>query len=188
MTKHPNLLDINNSVLLVVDIQSKLTHVMPETAAEEMIKNSSRLIEAANQLNIPVLLTEQYPKGLGVTVEDLNKKLNDEASRFEKTGFSCCSAEHFNDTLQKKERKQIIMVGQETHVCILQTALELIQQGYQVHIIEDAVCSRKAEHKFYALQRMQQQGATINNFESVLFEWLKDSKHESFSTISRLLN
>jgi nicotinamidase-related amidase len=79
------------------------------------------------------------------------------------------------------------VVGQEAHVCVMQTALELIHHDYQVHIVEDAVCSRKAEHKFYALQRLQQQGAAITNYESVLFEWLRDSNHPEFKKISALL-
>ena len=124
---------------------------------------------------------------LGATVKNLTAKLNSNSLSFEKTTFSCCSSDCFNNTLQKTSRKQVVIIGQETHICILQTALDLIQQGYQVHIIEDAVCSRKIEHKIYALQRMQQQGATISNFESVLFEWLKHSKHQHFATISQLL-
>jgi len=187
MTQHSNLLNIDNSVLLIVDIQTKLVSAMPEGAAEDMLANSNSLIEAAQRLNIPTLLTEQYPQGLGPTDDDLNSKLDNKATRFEKTQFSCCAADNFNNALQATARKQVIIVGQEAHVCVLQTALELMQQGYQVHIIEDAVCSRKAEHKFYALQRMQQQGATISNFESVLFEWLKDAKHEHFSSIAALL-
>lgn len=187
MTQHPNLLDTENSALVIVDIQTKLIKVMPEGAAEDMLENSSHLIEAANLLNIPTLLTEQYPKGLGPTVDNLKLKLNSDTINFEKTVFSCCSTDNFNNVLQETSRKQIVIVGQEAHVCIMQTTLDLIQQGYQVHVIEDAVCSRKAEHKFYALQRMQQQGATISNFESVLFEWLKNSRHEHFSSISQLL-
>ena len=187
MALHPNLLNSENSILLIVDIQTKLVNVMPEGAAGDMLENGSRLIEAANLLHIPVLLSEQYPKGLGATVEKLTAKLNSNSLSFEKTTFSCCSSNNFNNTLHEISRKQVVIIGQETHICILQTALDLIQQGYQVHIIEDAVCSRKAEHKIYALQRMQQQGATISNFESVLFEWLKRSKHQHFATISQLL-
>ena len=84
-------------------------------------------------------------------------------------------------------RKQIILAGLEAHVCVLQTALELLHNGYQVYVVEDAICSRKAEHKFYALQRMQQQGITITNYESVLFEWLRDASHPDFRSISGLL-
>ncbi len=187
MTTHPNLLDTDNSLLLIIDMQDKLTDVMPEGNAQDMLENSAGLIDAAKLLNIPIIVTEQYPKGLGATVESISEKLNASTPHFEKTGFSCLAADNFQDTLEKTARKQIIIVGQETHVCILQTALELMQQGYQVHIVEDAVCSRKAENKFYALQRLQAQGATISNFESVLFEWLKNAQHEHFSTITGLL-
>jgi len=187
MTTHPNLLDTTNSLLLIIDIQDKLTTVMPEGNAQDMLENSARLIDAANLLNVPVIITEQYPEGLGATVDSIKEKLNDSTPSFEKTGFSCLAADNFQATLEKTARKQIVIVGQETHVCILQTALELMQQGYQVHIVEDAVCSRKAENKFYALQRLQAQGATISNFESVLFEWLKNSQHEYFPAISALL-
>ncbi len=181
------LLDSNNSVLLLVDIQTRLINAMPKEAAENMLEYSSRLAKAANLLNIPVFLTEQYPKGLGATADSLNNELNSETQRFEKTHFSCCAANGFMDALKQSGRKQIIITGQEVHVCILQSTLDLMQQGYQVHILEDASCSRKAENKFYALQRMQQAGATISNFESVLFEWLKDAKHAHFSEISQLL-
>ncbi len=187
MSEQSTLLSAENSLLLLIDIQTKLTQVMPESAAEDMQENSHRLIESANLLDIPVVVTEQYPKGLGATLETLKATLNNKAICFEKTSFSCCAANDFQVALQKSARTQIIIAGQETHVCILQTALQLLTLGYQVHILEDAVCSRKAEHKFYALQRMQQQGAIISNFESVLFEWLQDSKHPHFSRISQLL-
>ena len=181
------LLDSNNSILLLVDIQTRLINAMPEEAAENMLEYSSRLAKAANLLNIPVFLTEQYPKGLGATADSLNNELNSGTQRFEKTNFSCCAANGFMDALKQSGRKQIIITGQEVHVCILQSTLDLMQQGYQVHILEDASCSRKAENKFYALQRMQQAGATISNFESVLFEWLRDAKHTHFSEISQFL-
>lgn len=188
MTENINLLNADDSLLLIVDIQSKLTAVMPEEAAENMLKNTVGLVKAAEQLNIPVFLTEQYPKGLGSTVDGLKQQLSHHITCFEKTNFSCLGAENFTDTLANSKRKQIILVGQETHVCILQTAFELIEQGYQVHVLEDAVCSRKAENKFYALQRMQQKGATISHFESVLFEWLRNAQHQHFSDISQLLH
>ena len=187
MTQHPNLLTTENSVLLLVDIQERLIQAMPEAAAEDMLEYSARLTEAANLLDIPVFLTEQYPQGLGTTVDILNEKLSASTQRFEKTSFSCVAVDAFMQALKQSGRKQVIIAGQETHVCILQTALELIQQGYQVHILEDTCCSRKAEHKFYALQRLQQQGATISNFESVLFEWLRDAQNPRFSALSQLL-
>ena len=188
MHTHPNLVSIDNSLLLVIDIQSKLVAAMPENDADQMLDNSGHLIEAAKTLDIPVLLTEQYPKGLGPTDNQLTEKLAQDTAIFEKTGFCCLAADGFTEALEQSERKQIIIIGQETHVCIIQTALELLNNGYQVHVVEDAVCSRKTEHKLFALQRMQQQGATITCHESVLFEWLKNSNHPAFKSISRLLH
>lgn len=187
MTTHSNLLSATNSLFCAVDIQTKLTRVMPETEAEQMITNTISLLTAANLLQIPVLLTKQYPKGLGNTDARIGENLPASAQIFDKTGFSCCLAEGFCKAVEHSGRNQVILVGQEAHVCILQTALELQQQGYRVYVLEDTLCSRKPEHKFYALQRMQQQGITISNHESVLFEWLRDSNHPDFKQISGLL-
>lgn len=187
MATHLNLLTEQNSLLVVIDLQTKLTAAMPEAEAGLMIANAASLIEAAGLLDVPVLLTEQYPTGLGFTEKAISSKLLDFTRIFEKTGFSCCEAIGFTNALVNTNRKQIILIGQEAHVCVLQTALELMHHDYQVYIVEDAICSRKAEHKFYALQRLQQQGATITNYESVLFEWLRDSTHPEFKSISGLL-
>jgi nicotinamidase-related amidase len=187
MKTHPNLLSTTTSVLVIVDIQSKLSATMSEHDANAMNANTQSLLKAADCLNIPVLVTEQYPKGLGVTDPVVADHLPESFQIFAKTGFSCCAAEGFTEALEQTGCKQAILVGQEAHVCVLQTALELLDLGYQVHIVEDALCSRKTEHKFYAIQRMQQQGATITNYESVLFEWLRDAKHPDFKTLSNLL-
>jgi len=187
MPTHPNLLSVENSLLIVVDLQTKLSAAMPEADAKLVMTNVGSLVEAASLLSIPVLLTEQYPKGLGSTDTTITDLLSEDTLIFDKTGFSSCAANGFTDTVASTDRKQIILVGQEAHVCVLQTALELLHLDYQVHVVEDAICSRKAEHKFYALQRMQQQGATITNYESVLFEWVRDSTHPEFKRISGLL-
>lgn len=184
MNTHANLLSADNSLLVIVDLQAKLTAVMPQTEAELMLANTSSLLEAAASLAIPVLLTEQYPKGLGATDTAIAQKLPETTQVFDKTGFSCCAASGFQDALLSSGRKQLVLAGQEAHVCVLQTALELAFGGYEVYVVEDAVCSRKAEHKFYALQRLQQHGVTITNYESVLFEWLRDSAHPEFKRIS----
>ncbi|MEQ1529139.1 MAG: isochorismatase family protein, partial [Methylococcales bacterium] len=167
--------------------QSKLSVTMPANDGKAMIANTVSLLKSSDILKIPVLLTEQYPKGLGPTDSVIVDNLPATAQIFAKTGFSCCLAEGFNQALEKHARRQIILVGQESHVCILQTAVELLQLGYQVHVLEDAVCSRKPEHKFYALKRMQQQGVIISNYESVLFECLRDANHPNFKTISNFL-
>jgi nicotinamidase-related amidase len=187
MTTHPNLLDSANSVLLLVDIQSRLSAAMPLAEAEQMTIHAVRLLDAARLLDVPVLLTEQYPQGLGPTQPEISARLPEGTRIFTKTGFSCCAAEGFNRALAEIGRKQIVIIGQETHVCVLQTALDLLYQGYQVQVQTDAVCSRRIEHKSYALQRMQQQGVTLSCHESVLFEWLRDARHSHFKAISALL-
>lgn len=184
---HPNLLDAGNSLLVVVDMQAKLSAAMQQDDAAAMATNITRLLDAANILQVPVLLTEQYPKGLGPTAPEILEHLSAEAQVFEKTGFSCCAAEGFNQALMASGRRQVILVGQEAHVCVLQTALELLHQRFQVYVVEDGLCSRRAEHKLNALSRMQQHGATIVCHESVLFEWLKDARHAGFKAISSLL-
>lgn len=187
MSSHPDLLDANDSVLLLVDIQTRLSAAMAIEDAGQMALHSERLLTAVSLLEVPVLLTEQYPQGLGPTQASLRELLPAAAQVFAKTGFSCCAAEGFCAALAALGRKQIVLAGQESHVCVLQTALELQHLGYRVHVVADAVCSRRAEHKALALQRMQQQGITLSCHESVLFEWLRDAKHERFKTISSLL-
>ncbi len=184
---HPNILAANESLLVIVDLQEKLLAAMPKADAALMREHATNLIAAANALDIPVIVTEQYPKGLGATEQEVSNKLPLSTPVFEKTSFSCYVAEGFENALETSEREQIILVGQETHVCILQTALDLELQGKQVYVVEDAVCSRNARHKDRALQRMQRQGVTITNYESVLFEWLRDSTHPEFKNITALL-
>jgi nicotinamidase-related amidase len=187
MNRDTGLCSVENSLLLVIDQQSKLIAAMQPTAAEFMLEHSKKLLKAAGILNVPVLVTEQYPKGLGPTKPALSSQFPKHSTIFDKTGFSCCAANGFNDAVANTHRKQIVLVGQETHVCVLQTALELTRRGYQVFVVEDACCSRKAAHKSNALARMQQQGIIITNYESVLFEWLRDASHPSFKIISGLV-
>lgn len=184
---HSNLLDSGSSVLVVVDIQSRLTAAMSENAASAMTTTAQHLLKAAQMLDVPVLLTEQYPQGLGPTVAEIAENLPESTQRFEKTGFSCCAAVGFDQALAASGRRQAILIGQETHVCVLQTALDLLHNGYRVYVVEDAVCSRQVGHKLHALQRMQQQGATIVSGESVMFEWLRDARHPSFKALAALL-
>ncbi len=187
MNTHPTLLKNLESVLVIVDMQEKLSAVMTEIDASAMHENTVSLLEAAKNLAIPVLVTEQYPQGLGQTELSVREALPNNAPIFEKTAFSCYGASGFMPALEKTKRKQVILVGQEAHVCILQTALDLVAHDYQVYVVEDAICARKAEHKFYALQRLQMQNVIITNYESVLFEWLRDAAHPDFKVITSLL-
>ena len=161
---------------------------MPKDVVQGMLSCTGKILDAAKILQVPVLLTEQYPQGLGPTEARIVNKLPDNTQQFSKTGFSCCAATGFQDKLQAMNKQQLILVGMESHVCVLQTALELLQNGYQVYVVCDAVCSRNIEHKLNSLQRMQQLGITIINYESVLFEWLRGSHHPDFKKISALLS
>ena len=179
------LLDIEHSLLLIVDMQTRLLAAMPD--GQGMLDNSAKLLAAAGLLNVPVLLTEQYPKGLGPTAEIIAGALSETSQCFAKTAFSCYGSDGFKQALIASGRRQVVIVGLETHVCVLQTAFELFQQGFQVFVVEDAVCSRLEQHKTNALHRMRQIGISITCLESVLFEWLRDAKHADFKTISALV-
>ncbi len=176
----------NNSQLVVVDMQSKLLGAMQVGEKEQVIKNANILITAASLLNIPVFVTEQYPKGLGRTDAVLRKSIENKPV-FEKTCFSCVGAEDFKRQLAQSTREQFILCGIEAHVCVLQTAIDLISFGKDVFIVQDAVCSRSGLNKDNALARIRQCNGVISNMESVLFEWLKDAKHVHFREISRMI-
>jgi len=183
----PPLCSADDSLLLVVDLQIRLLAAMAESERAAMVKNAEIFLAAAQALEIPVLYTEQYPKGLGPTVPALVERMPALASSFEKTAFSCCAAGGCMQALKASGRKQVVMLGQEAHVCVLQTALELVGQGFQVFVAEDAVCSRVIEHKRNALARMRDAGVVITNLESALFEWLRDAAHPQFKAISDLI-
>lgn len=186
MNPAARLCQAEQSTLLIIDIQQRLAAAMPDKVLQTVVKNTGLLLDAANRLNIPVIRTEQYPKGLGDTLEDIRQHI-EEDTRLEKTGFSCCSASGFQAALDKDSRKQIILTGMESHVCVLQTALELTAQGYDVFVVNDAICSRRKHHHRNALQRMAQAGVVISNAESVLFEWLRDAGHPHFKAITQQL-
>lgn len=185
-TTNALLCDAAESLLIIIDMQEKLANVMPDDVLNRLVERTGLLIQTANLLKVPVLRTEQYPKGLGATLPAIENNLQDNI-KMEKTCFSCCGASNFEQAMQQTTRRQVILTGMESHVCVLQTALVLQASGYQVFVVNDAVCSRhKANHK-NALQRMAQSGVVITNSESVVFEWLRDSKHEQFKTISNML-
>ncbi len=182
-----DLLVSDDSALVVVDIQGKLLSAMPAAETEAMLANTGKLLVAAGLLSVPVLVTEQYPKGLGPTAEVIAAQLPNTSQCFEKTAFSCCGCDEFNQVLTASRRRQVVLVGQESHVCVLQTAVDLQNRGFYVHVVEDAVCSRADNHKQNALRRLRHLGVAVTNHESVLFEWLRDAKHSHFKAISALL-
>ncbi|MDP1707770.1 MAG: hydrolase [Gammaproteobacteria bacterium] len=177
----------SDSLLVLVDAQTRLSAAMPDAARERLLRNSGTLLQAATLLNIPLLVTEQYPKGLGNTEAGLAALLPAQTIPIEKTCFSCCAAAGFMDALNASGRAQVILAGMETHVCILQTALELKRAGREIFVIEDAVCSRAEGHHQNALARLRHSDVVVTNTESVLFEWLRDAAHAEFKNISHLV-
>ena len=175
------LLSRDDSRLLIVDVQEKFIPVIP--VAAQLIANCRKLIQGANILAVPTFATEQYPQGLGATTPELAELLGD---RPEKLRFS--SAECLGWTAAADDdRFQVVVAGIETHVCIQQTALDLIAAGYQVYVPADAVASRHKHDWRYALQRLRDSGATITTTESVLFEWAEVAGTDEFRQISRLV-
>jgi nicotinamidase-related amidase len=181
---HRNVLDINKSVLVVVDIQEKFVSAIHE--ADRVINNTTKLIQAANMLKIPVICTEQYPRGLGHTVDSLKEYLT-EASFFEKTTFSCCHDDEILKYMNSLNKKQVIVTGIECHVCVNQTVHDLLYLDYIPHVIADAVSSRHPYNYEMGLQKMQNSGAVISTTEIALFECLKNAKNEKFKDIQKLI-
>ncbi len=181
------LLAAERSLLLVVDIQTRLAAAMETGALEAVLRNADVLLQAATTLGVPAVATEQYPQGLGPTHEAIKARLPTQARLFDKTAFSCCGASGLLDTANASGRRQIVLAGMEAHVCVLQTAIELHQSGWEAFVVEDAVCSRRESNKRNALSRLRQAGVVVTNTESVLFEWLRDARHPHFKRIAALV-
>ncbi|NMB81200.1 MAG: hydrolase [Ignavibacteria bacterium] len=184
MRKHPKLLDRNKSALLVIDIQEKILPVIFEY--ERVVQNSVKLIKGFKTLGLPVYYTEQYPKGLGPS-SPLVKDVLGEVKPIEKMSFSCSGAPGLFEDLLNNKIEQVVLCGVESHVCVMQTALDLLANGFQVQIAADAVSSRREFDFKTALSRMQQNEAEITLTESVLFELLEVCGTEQFKTISKLV-
>jgi nicotinamidase-related amidase len=181
------LADAALSQLIVIDIQEKLASVVPEPDRERCLANTARLLQTAALLDLPVTATEQYPHGLGPTHPRIATHLPAGTRVIDKTGFSCCAAQDYDATLAAHARAQVVVTGLEAHVCVLQTALQLHRQGYQVFLVEDAICARHAADQHNAVARMRSAGITVTCTESVLFEWLRDARHEHFKAVSALI-
>lgn len=174
----------DQSQLVLVDMQTKLGSVMPESLAA-VVKHCAILLQAANLLEISTIVTEQYPKGLGNTLPALAAHLNGKKA-VDKTAFSCCGEPTFNRQLLR-DHGHIVLAGMEAHICILQTALDLLEQGKTVFVVEDAIISRNPANKLNAINRLREAGAVISNTESVVFEWLGVAEGDAFKKISQLI-
>jgi len=184
MTKVACVADRNQSQLVIVDMQTKLSSVMTDHIAD-VVKNCAILLQSAALLEIPTIFTEQYPKGLGATLPELTQYIPSKKA-IEKTAFSCCGEPAFARQLLG-DHSQVILAGMEAHICVLQTALDLLAQGKTVFVLEDAVISRNPENKRNALNRMREAGVVISNTESLVFEWLGVAEGDAFKKISQLV-
>ncbi len=173
-----------NAIILIVDIQEKLATVMTEK--EQVISRCQILVEAAKLFAMPVIVTEQYPKGLGPTVREITEPI-ESYQPVEKITFDCCAEPAFSGRIDTEERREIILTGMETHICVLQTCLGLLRKGYTVHVVKDAVCSRTKQNFKTGIEMMRDAGAVITSTETVLFQLLEKAGTDEFRTLSKLV-
>lgn len=174
-----------DTLAVIVDIQERLFPHISEH--EKLLENSLKLISGLQTLEVPLVITEQYTKGLGKTLEPIVTKLENSYQPIEKIDFSCYGSNDFADLIKNHGKKNIIVFGMETHVCVLQTTLDLIEHGYNPIVIEDCVSSRNLNDKNIAIHRMRQEGAIISSLESILFELCRKAGSDTFKAISKLV-
>lgn len=184
MNRHETILRKQDTLLLAIDCQEKFVCVIDGHST--VIADITRLMQGMTMLGVPILITEQYPKGLGPTSAELIREAGG-VSPIEKMTFSCCGSDEFCSRLKETGRKQIVVTGIEAHVCVLQTVLDLLANGYQVHVPETAVSSRTAANHQNALNRMARAGAIITNVEAVLFELLVEAGTDEFKKVRKLI-
>lgn len=185
MAKTDSLLRISDSVLALIDIQEKFRPTI--AGMEDLIRRTGILARAAVRMGVPVLATEQYSKALGPTVAELKQVLPDSQAYPDKLCFSSVGCDAFRDSLAASKRKQVVMAGIETHVCVMQTGLELLADGYSVYVVTDAVSSRKEADREAALRRLERHGAELVTSEMVVFEWLRKAGTAEFKELQALI-
>jgi nicotinamidase-related amidase len=178
-------LERNKAVLVVIDVQERLCQAMDEKVLGRLTSNVTILQEAARELGMPIVATEQYVKGLGSTLACLRERISEPA--LEKMTFSCCGDPAFITKLKELGRPQVIITGMETHVCVLQTVLELLEAGFAVHLVRDAVMSRRKDNWFVGLETSRAAGAVITSTETALFQLLRVAGTEEFKKLSKLV-
>lgn len=177
------IIDKNTTAFIQIDIQEKFKPAIYKM--DEVISNAKILVESSQALNVPIVVTEQYPKGLGKTVEEII--LPENTPIIEKLHFSCFGNQEFNKKIKELKLKSIIIFGVEAHVCLLKTALDALKQNLEVYLVADAVSSRTPENKALAIERMRQSGAFIVSTEMILFQMLDYSGTDDFKVVSKLI-
>lgn len=183
--RHPDILTRDGTVLVIVDFQERLAMTMPER--ENVLRAITKLVAACKILRVPILVTEQYPQGLGPTVAPLKAALGTDYKPFEKMSFSCCGCEPFMTALEALKRRNVLLVGIEAHVCVLQTALDLAHRGYAVHVATDACCSRHEMDWNMGLLRMEHAGIFMTTTESAIFQLLERAGTPEFKEILKIV-
>lgn len=182
---HSRILDINKTALAIIDLQEAFRSAIPEFP--QIAARASMAVRGFRILNVPIIVTEQYPKGLGKTAEEILLSLPDEFEVVEKTSFSSCGANSFIEKLNAYGTKQVVLCGLETHICINQTAHDLLANGFEVHLLTDAVASRYTKDRETALSKMFSSGVVPASVEMSLFELMRDAKNEQFKEIQNLI-
>jgi len=179
-----NMFTTDNTVLVVIDIQDRLFRVM--TDKERLLQNVLKLIRGVQVLEIPVILTEQYPAGLGPTLPEITRLLPD-IKPVEKVCFNCCDEERFRQELESLKRQQVLIAGIEAHICVYQTAMALLNRGYEVQVVVDGIDSREVENREVCLTRLNSAGVSPTTTEMALFELLKVGRGDKFKQISNIV-
>jgi nicotinamidase-related amidase len=178
-------LDTDKAVLVVIDIQERLVPVMPQKIYARLRNTVGMLVEAAKLFGVPVVTTEQYPQGIGHTVPELAESCSEKV--VEKISFGCCGEPAFIAAIKETGRSQVLLTGMEAHVCVYQTVLGLLEDGYHVHLVRDAICSRNKTDFLAGVANAAAAGAVVTTAETVLFQLLKESTHDQFKAISKLV-
>lgn len=182
---HPKILNKDKTALVIVDVQEAFRSAINDF--EEIVSRVSVIARGFQILNVPIIITEQYPKGLGRTAQEILFPLPEDFEIIEKSAFSSCGASAFIEKLRATGATQIVLCGLETHVCINQTAHDLLDENFQVHLLEDCVSSRFTHDKKIGLRKMQMSGVIASSVEMSLFELMRDAKHEQFKAIQELI-
>lgn len=178
------MLQIDNTFLLLIDIQDRLYRAMPDK--EELLANVRKLIVGIKAFGIPIVMSEQYPEGIGKTIPEIAELLPD-VQGIRKMSFSCCANRDCNSAMAATERNQVLIAGIEAHVCVYHTAMHLQEGGYEVQVVADAVSSRSPRNRDIGIQKMRDAGIAITSVEIALFELLRTAEADKFREISKIL-
>ena len=188
ITPHPMTLDRERTALVLIDVQERLFPAMDADHREEVMRNIKVLTATARRLHLGMLVTEQYPKGLGHTLQEVKDTLPAGVQPIEKVAFSCWGVEAFRSRLPATgARRQLLLAGIEAHVCVLMSALDLLAEGYGVHIVADAVTSRTQANWRLAMAQLRQAGAVVTTTETALFQLLRKADTDDFRELARLI-